>query len=355
MIYTYVLTDTSTNPLKKENTFRADGNKYHAKAEPSTICFALLQTCRLVYLETYKLPMLLNPMVVYDFDVPARPNPHRLAPWQFALIQRLDVSLQQISLEGDDILNFLKSWKPRERHAGVYVAPRFYQREIHHRHINQSHNFGLVAASPPKGQKPQDGDEIKVNKSPFSGFYDRSKQTDSDLPLGRAMVARPLQQLTIRLARTDWWTWSSNPDDTHSRLGIDPAIAGNANYPKMMELAQVRREGGQLDLWLGWGRRIRLLPDLQLLQFVFETFPAKEDQLNTVVECAKLWKFPLEDRRYELSYSGDVETVKRTRSPLENLPWTSRLRRPRRSEAPSWQHAEETEVRVIKFTRRTVK
>ncbi|KAI1781290.1 hypothetical protein F4818DRAFT_436483 [Hypoxylon cercidicola] len=49
-------------------------------------------------------------------------------------------------------------------------------------------------------------------------------------------------------------------------------------------------------------------PDLSTLEIALETFACKQGQLDCVVDCAKLWTFPLEDG-YHLVWDGKVELV----------------------------------------------
>lgn len=57
-----------------------------------------------------------------------------------------------------------------------------------------------------------------------------------------------------------------------------------------------------------------MLQGLQELELVLETFPVKKSQLDTVVECAKAWKFPLQDTQWELTYD-DVKLMDWTKVP----------------------------------------
>ncbi|KAF1968325.1 hypothetical protein BU23DRAFT_379813, partial [Bimuria novae-zelandiae CBS 107.79] len=42
-----------------------------------------------------------------------------------------------------------------------------------------------------------------------------------------------------------------------------------------------------------WGAVIGDVPDLVLFELILETFSPKKQQLETMAECAKTWKFPL--------------------------------------------------------------
>jgi hypothetical protein len=52
-----------------------------------------------------------------------------------------------------------------------------------------------------------------------------------------------------------------------------------------------------------------MLSDLKTFELVLETFSEKRKQLEVVVDCAKTWKFPLNDTQHELSYDGKVEVL----------------------------------------------
>jgi hypothetical protein len=40
---------------------------------------------------------------------------------------------------------------------------------------------------------------------------------------------------------------------------------------------------------------------------ILETFEAKKAQLDTVIQCAKTWKFPLDGGKWELVWEGKLE------------------------------------------------
>jgi hypothetical protein len=178
MIYAYVFTDNMSHPPNRNNEREHSGKG--KELEQSDIAFPFLQTCKMVYLEAYQLPFTLNPLIVYDFQVPTRPRLYKLAPWQFALIQGLDISLQQIALERGELANYMENWKARDRHLGAYVAPRFYSG---HNKINgpgrdrliQSFNFGLSRAEEVGSTSPKDRDGVAfTDKRDFYGFYGTS-------------------------------------------------------------------------------------------------------------------------------------------------------------------------------------
>lgn len=83
------------------------------QAAQSRIAVELLRTCQAVYIETFLLPFVLNPMRIFDGDhlddppettLKATPAsfglPLKLRTWQFAAISKLDLTVQQCMLEG---------------------------------------------------------------------------------------------------------------------------------------------------------------------------------------------------------------------------------------------------------------
>jgi hypothetical protein len=305
MIYQYAFTDCTSHPPNRNNKFREwDGRQDLPR--PSDIAFPFLQSCKMVYLEAYRLPLLLNPLIVYDVHVPTRPSLNNLAPWQFALIQGVDISLQQTSLEYVQLAEYMEMWKAEQRHAGAYVAPRFF----HHSHHQATDplfpffNFGLLGADTVGNQNPKDGDAVTLTNK--MNFYDASEGVLHDESTYLAMVARPITRLTLRLTRRDWWTWGDDPNTTEvtKQLRLDPSFGYNQRlFTPMLELAEQRRAGRHPKYGRNWGAAVCALPDLKTLELVLETWEVKKYQLDTVVECAKTWKFPLRNTRCELLWN----------------------------------------------------
>lgn len=316
LVYDYAFTDCTSHPPNRDNVYRRYPPTGRDTLPSSDIAFALLQTCRTIYLEAYRLPLLLNHFIVYDFQRHNRPPLSILAPWQFALISRLDISLQQIALERGELRNYLLRWRAGERHAGQYVVPRCYSAHIPLRRYPaqaESFNFGLIERSRMTHEVLEDGTEIDLDIG--TGFYEKHRLWPTNMP-ARAMVARPLTHLTLRLSRTDWWSWSDHPDtiNDYQQLGLDPARGNGANEEQyrpslmmMQELAARRQAGEHSRYRETWGAVVGKLPDLKVLELVLETFGDKKHQLEIVAECAKTWRFPLEDTLYELVWGGEIK------------------------------------------------
>jgi hypothetical protein len=372
LIFEYALTDCNAHSL--QSLLQRNAHRSMPRlSKPSTndIANDLLRTCRSIYLETWTLPLSLNPYIVYDLQSPGRLGVklHELLPWQLALIQRLDLTLQQTALEGDTFRQYLlrsSTWNPLGRHEGVYVAPRRYKSNDRSLLMNAfpiSFNFALLPAT--------DHQDRHFISHIFGENLQRIPEA-SHPPWSSAMRvarARPLVQLTLRLLHSDWWTWTDPPDsaDELHHLGLDPTMGdGTASElirptaTRMRALAERRRNGQPPDVVLGkgWAATIGQLPDLKRLELVFETFAGKKKQLDNVVAAAIAWIFPTADTRFELAWNGELEEsswsmhkagaeeAAQSQTPVLPAPHQ------RRGE-PSWHDdCNEFEVRIMRFTRR---
>ena len=319
MIWEFALHSTTSIPACGTSAWRsANAMKHYNKANIPVpdIAFGLLRSCKMIYLETYRLPLQLNYYTVYDFQGPFRPDFKVLAPWQAALIQRLDISLQQVALERGELRNWLTHWHAKKRQDGAYIAP-FFKGILNKTTGYHLQPFPFDTLSATAEVDPADGDEVTlpIPRGTRNIFYD--KTMDATSFSARAMLACRLTHLTLRLCHEDWWTWSHNPAETSSDrvgLSLDPAVGlvdGSKWYtctPDLMEqLAQKRRAGDDVQGHGTWGVIVGRLPGLRELTLVLETFQAKQDQLERVVECAQTWQFPIEDTPFTLVWDGSVE------------------------------------------------
>lgn len=115
--------------------------------------------------------------------------------------------MQQCELEGNGLQSELNKWHAALRHSCVYVAPQLYGYNRPWKRpegVIPSHYFGLTTFGEDiDGWCPEDGDKVTITNAfqlrdydPENGyFYLPSK----DNFIARAMVARPLTHLTIRL------------------------------------------------------------------------------------------------------------------------------------------------------------
>jgi hypothetical protein len=354
MIFEFALTECpSKQPHQKDRRQLSHTNGQPDRAEN------LLLTCKAVYLETYLLPLTLNPARSLNFRGISTPAPKVRLPWQFANIQGLEITLPQFALEGNDLDGFIHgrtSWQPEARHRGVYVSPyvglKSSKDDISGSY--QSFNFTLLPAS---------GNE---NVLPLRAALEQMQMPDGfTVPQStmRLQRARPLVHLTLRVAAKDWWTWTDDPDSTDPthHLGLDPALGNGEDSvwqrptsTRMQQLAQQRRDGYEviskttfamnvLSRRPGWSHIIGKLLDLKTLELVLETFEEKKAQLDAVVECAKTWRFPVVGEKFELVWSGEVEETKWSEALVEN--W--------QASRPDW-YARKTDFvgRTVRFTRR---
>ncbi|OCK94548.1 uncharacterized protein K441DRAFT_112954 [Cenococcum geophilum 1.58] len=299
IIYEYALTDDNNHPNQDQPVRR----EWKYTLPKPNIAFNLLLTCRAAYLEAYQLAYILNPVIIHGIrtspntDI-ATPKVLKLAPWQFALIQSLEISMQQTQLEGSAFRNYAPAYKAAERHRGAIVLAQYFNRA-------QLQASDAMPAFDLFGLKQKD--QAETTKS-------LENSLDNPALPNQPMTARPLVKLTIRMSRTDWWTWTDAPTNIRSQLGLDPSIGdGSArNRPTtavMLQLAEDRRRGpwrGYTDP-LCWGNTISKFQSLKEFTLVLETFAAKKSQLDNVVQSAKTWKFPMGEH-HELKYAGKVES-----------------------------------------------
>jgi hypothetical protein len=330
--------------------------KMENQRSTNDIAVNLLRTCRSIYLETWTSPLSLNPYIVYNLEAIVRSGMklYELLPWQLALIQGLDITLQQTALEGTRLQKYIyryTTWHPDKRHKGVYVSPRRYKSTRGPRAITEfpeSFNFSLL---PVEADEPRHILSHLLGKHPHPS-EDTYPPWPSDM---RVLRARPLIHLTLRLQHEDWWTWTDHPDSTDElhHLGLDPSVGdGSVRHiarptaPRMRALAKARRAGQypNIEPRVGWGHTIGMMPDLRRLELVLETFAGKKKQLDDVVEAAKTWKFPLVDTQYELVWDGEVGLGSWSMSGLQ-----------KENQGGIWhKNVTEFEVRTIRFVRRRV-
>ncbi|KAI8933643.1 hypothetical protein NX059_009366 [Plenodomus lindquistii] len=92
----------------------------------------------------------------------------------------------------------------------------------------------------------------------------------------------------------------------NQQLAIDRALGDGSDNPdirptqtRMRELTDQRRTG-RFDKTHApssstWGAVVGSIPGTKSLELALETFVEKKLQLDTLVECAKMWKYPIAD------------------------------------------------------------
>ncbi|KAL6706412.1 hypothetical protein ACN47E_005518 [Coniothyrium glycines] len=377
LIWEFALTDeTSFPPDREQATKQSVRERSLAPGGtiptlyPSDIGFGLLSTCRAIYLETYLLPLILNPYYRWKNSMPQ----NRFLHWQCASKQSFDMTVQQIALEENSAFSPLvlkdSMCNVGARHEGVYIIP--YPQSLRtHLKLDESpySQDGSLAMIPANGL---DGKQKLTHVLRNAGKVELPTIVLIP-PTLRVTRARPLVSLTIRLGRMDWWTWTDDPDSTNPlhQLGLDPAVGTGKHHENaratagtMQYFAEERRAGRFQDGRMlteqekkyadcGWGRHIAALPDLKSLEFILETFAPKTSQLDKVVECAKTWTFPIQGARRVLSWNGEVEPKRWTKKPdaptIIHRPAMRQFARPGRS-IPQWyDDCNEMEVRIIRY------
>ncbi|KAI1448507.1 hypothetical protein F5Y02DRAFT_310460 [Annulohypoxylon stygium] len=267
-----------------------------AQAGNWRVAVQLLLTCRAVYVEAFLKPFQVNPLVVFDGcsqDIPPS-NPlvrtpaksllcRNLKYWQFANISSVEMTVQQFQLEGGSIERVSRVIGTEGRHNGFE---------------SRGHSHG------------------------YAHFVEPPEPDNKNLCVGRKITS-----LTIRMLRTDWWSWATQPErcsrEPSERLRLEPMInvthlpAKPENSLAMVKGYEQRKLGAEPDFDLDdfekqgrWGMQIgEYWPDLNTLELVLETFGCKQDQLDNVSKCAKLFKFPLPDG-YHLAWSGKEEAFR---------------------------------------------
>jgi hypothetical protein len=114
--------------------------------------------------------------------------------------------VQQVGLEKGGIQIELNGWHAKLRHSGAYVAPHFYNisnRTDRTDGVIPSHSFGLTTfGEDVEDWRPEDGDKVTLPSACRSRGYDYEGAYYLDTQdnfIARAMVARPLTHLTIRM------------------------------------------------------------------------------------------------------------------------------------------------------------
>lgn len=292
LIFAFALTayPDPARPYDDKEQYVRPGTTGHLR-----IATELLLTCKAIYTECYHLPTILNPMILY-FDQPVNIPPHargnipsvqKLAPWCFAALRILDISLQQVFLEKDVLKRVALQLRTSARSSAV--QPR--------------------SSAQQRGRKTTGTNCIKelspaLANAPLVPTYSSSPTS----PLRPHCITK----LVLRIDRVSWWTWTNSPFARHpeGQLHLDPGFKSEQSAEAMLSEAGNRRSG----TWNGWqhpqtwgAQLCASFPDLIHLTLVLETFAAKKAQLDTVVKCAATWTFPMTEG-YELRFVGAEES-----------------------------------------------
>lgn len=91
------------------------------------------------------------------------------------------------------------------------------------------------------------------------------------------------ERIKITIRHTDWWY---NLLGENSPLALDPKRKGRARVGDWVHDDQPYESGS-------WGSRFANFPRLKKLELELETTEAKRKELDTIVERARSWRFPL--------------------------------------------------------------
>ncbi|KAI8962815.1 hypothetical protein F5Y11DRAFT_321697 [Daldinia sp. FL1419] len=283
------------------------------QAAPLRIAVQLLRTCRAVYVEAFLKPFQVNPIMIFhgdDKDIPPGTALMRttenqflckkLRFWQFANISSVETTVQQINLEGGGLERLSRLIGTIGRHRG---------------HESRGYAITGYACFVSPAERNEGAGEADLR-----GECDRSLETNP-------LTGKKITRLSIRMSRTDWWGWESEPEEGEvspsEKLRLEPMINVTNlwrrpdNYLAMEKGYEARKAGNEPDFGLDdfekqgrWGSQIKdYWPDLKSLELVLETFSCKKSQLDHVAQCAKLWTFPVEDG-FHLVWDGKEEITR---------------------------------------------
>jgi len=334
IIYTYALRNTSSYPIDhrdpaqpnllvhwKHSGYRITG--CGSISYRSNIAVSLLSTCKAVYLETWDLSFKINKYIMHGFNTRTRKRKRTLAAWQIARIEGLDIMLTQYELENGILRDALQDWEGGAGRRGTCVVPMGCLGEGGRGKLegySKSFNdYRLIPAS----------DSFEKSHRRLAEILERLSIPQEDiLPSARSLrvaLARPLTHLTLRITSRAWMNSDDPPLTDHTRkryrditdLCLDPTFGkypeGQCSPEVMRFLASERLTGRHPNLDPRcWGRQIMsLLPDLTELVLVLEAHKVKEDQLECIVQCAKTWRFDVNEKgenneKWALAWDGDI-------------------------------------------------
>ena len=376
IIYTYALTDTTSYPIDYlgpkdpipvvhvkhlghgQNAGSLAGGK---PLHPSDITVSLLLTCKAVYRETWGIPLKVN---AYHMDASRHLGSAGMSAWRLAQIRGLDITIKQRELEKGKLGGLLKELGGDARHQGAYVVPmRCFRNGERAKIEGCSRTLDdnvLVPATVvlPDTQPQRLNDILKRLPTP----------AESMLPSARSLhvtLAQPLTHLTLRLTRTDWSTWNVakwlHLDPSFGRYNLDE---GRPSAKAMRLRAEQRKAGRHPRLYpQSWGAHVvSALPGLKTLTLVLEMFEARKEELERVVQCAKMWRFEYgfggggkegeKGKEWALVWDGDV-VERRWKRDLGETVVSRRDRRLLRP-GPSCNDCNDFEVRTLRYVRARV-
>lgn len=105
------------------------------------------------------------------------------------------------------------------------------------------------------------------------------------------------EKITITIRHTDWWY---NLLGENSPLALDPKRKGRARVGDWVPDEHPYESGS-------WGSRFANLKGLKKFEMELETIEAKRKELDTIVERAQSWKFPLGDSNVLVMDEENIE------------------------------------------------
>ncbi|KAF4987108.1 hypothetical protein FDECE_15591 [Fusarium decemcellulare] len=257
---------------------------------PRRVDRTLLRACRAIYAETWDLPLKQTPIVIHDGSESDRPRSRIYYPfvrgqalfylqaWQILLIQHVEMTFSQNRLGGRAIQEWVK----------VIAKARLIAKEIIKgltQDLKGNPNAGVLAQIPQRG----------------------------------------ITSLVVKVNRRDWWTWTEAPD---SQIDDNNPASG----PPRLRL---ERHG-----LVGWTHQQDLFAGDFAFTLMMETFGAKREQLERVVDEAKQLTWCTGSSR-QLVWDGVVRDLSWDRVSDEVCAWLKK--------EPWKKTARRIEVRAVRY------
>lgn len=245
---------------------------------PYRVHTQLLRTCRAVYSEAWDLPLKQTTLVIFEGSECDRPKwkwwyqnkpgiaLFHLQSWQLLLLQRIEMTFQQIRLDGGGVGDWIQKFAKARSLA--------------------TENMAQLA---------------------------QEKETSVRQDIIDSILARPVCDITVKLNPRDWWTWTDEPPV----LSEEPGAAVRAEKPGLCLSVLIPP---------AWTELAGLFRNDFVFTLVLQTFGAKRAQLERVVNLAKEWRFqaPLGTdggSRREMVWDGLVRDEGWERELPETLAW----------------------------------
>lgn len=225
--------DDKTKPYQPQNWFYRPGFHYHSKTSTT-----LLQTCKLIYLESHLLPLAINSYSFWGAGQRGPPDHYYAKPEQIIPHRRAKPLCEDYRILYD---------KLNDEQISAVGELHFFMQQYWIDERRFSPNW------------------ISVNHKPVSA-----------------------KKLKFTIRHHDWWDWEKIPPPA---LAIWPWKNGRASVLDMNGPQPESRNEcfrGQ-----GWGTQLETFKGLEVFELEMETVMDRKGEVGGIVERAKGWRFPL--------------------------------------------------------------